>query len=110
MVITNEILLKAKKKASQSGCKFKISAIGLNSRGEAVISKVNRSRFAKKGGGIHAEMAVMTKARKMGIKTIIVCRVGRDGKFLPIDACAACSKKAAELGIKIITVAEDPND
>lgn len=56
-----------------------------------------------RGGGVHAEMQVMLKGGP-GLKTILICRVGRGGDILPIDPCPTCKRKADELGIKIISV------
>ena len=95
----------AQKKAQQSICKFKVSAIGLNAKGEVVAKAINRPRFSHKGGGIHAEMSVMKFARKKGIKTILICRVSTcNGELLPIDPCPRCAATAKKLGIKIVSI------
>lgn len=97
------IIEKALKKAEQSECRFRISAIGINKRGEVISKSTNRQRFTRKGGGLHAEMLLMRK-HKRALKTIIICRIGNGGDILPIEPCATCAEKAEELGIKIITV------
>jgi hypothetical protein len=38
------------------------------------------------------------------VKTIIIARVGRAGDVRPLSPCFACSEKARELGIKIVSV------
>lgn len=94
----------AVKKAIQSGCNHKVAALGLNRNGVCVYRATNISRFGRRGGGIHAEMRIMSVARRKGIKTILICRVGKGGSIRPIDPCEVCAQKAKELGIRIITV------
>jgi cytidine deaminase len=103
-MISREIISRAINKAKQSICRFKISAVGLNKNGTCVASAINKYRFPRYGGGQHAEMILMRDAAKKGIKTIIICRVGKTGDILPIDPCPTCQKKAQELGIKIYSV------
>ena len=103
MKICNEIALKAKLKALKSNCRYKISALGFNNKGELICSSFNKKRFKKYGGGLHAEMNVMLKAGP-SLKTIVICRVNNKGKLLPIDPCCICSKKAQDLKVKIITI------
>jgi deoxycytidylate deaminase len=97
------VLIKAKRRALKSSCRYKISALGFNSRGELIYSSFNKPRFKRYGGGVHAEMNVMLKAGP-SLKTIILCRVNNYGKLLPIDPCSVCKRKSEELGIKIITI------
>jgi cytidine deaminase len=101
-----QLLKEIQQKACQSIAKFRISAFGINRKGECVAKACNQSRFVKKGGGTHAEMKIMLEARRKRIKTIIICRVGRGGAILPIEPCSVCAEKAKELGIKIISVKE----
>ena len=98
----------ARKKALKSSCGYKISAIGLNKKLELVCSYTNKPRFYHKGGGIHAEMALMRKHPR-SIKAIILCRVGLSGNFLPIHPCKACKEKANDLDIKIIPIIDINN-
>jgi tRNA(Arg) A34 adenosine deaminase TadA len=90
-------------KAKQSACTYRVSAVGINKRGEVIGTSFNRSRFMRPGGAIHAEMALMLKSGP-ALKTILVCRVGNGGDILPIESCSVCATKARELNIKIITV------
>jgi hypothetical protein len=101
-MITNEIINIAKKKALQSICRYNVSALGFNNKGELVASTVNTPRFERRGGGRHAEMSLMKT--HIGLKTILICRVNKQGELLPIDPCISCSTKAKELNIKIITI------
>lgn len=95
-----ELIKRAIKKASQSICKYKISAIGFDKQGRLIGTAFNRPRFGKYGGSIHAELNLMSRYGK-NLKTIVICRVNNNGDMLPIDACSTCQKKADELGIKI---------
>lgn len=99
-----EIVEKMRKKASQSASKFRIAAFGFNHKGECVAKARNIFRFDRKGGGIHAEMKIMQDAMRKRIRTIVICRVGKRGDFLPIDPCPTCQRKADELGIKILSL------
>lgn len=98
------LVTKIRKKATQTVCKYKISATGFNAKGEVVGSEVNLPRFPKKQGGIHAEMKLMKKYHKQGLKSIVICRVNSSGDLLPIEPCSMCLAKSKELGIKIISV------
>lgn len=91
------------KKAYQSDCRYKISALGFNRRGELIYKATNRKRFFSKGGGIHAEMRVMLKAGP-GLHTIVICRINNSGDLLPIDPCSICQSKAEDLGVKIVSI------
>jgi cytidine deaminase len=101
-----QVLKMIQKKAMQSNSKFRIAAFGFNKKGECVLKSRNGFRFNRKGGGIHAEMKIMQEANKKGIKTILICRVGRSGELRPIEPCETCQKKANELDIKIISIGE----
>lgn len=104
--LTNDqILTIAIKKASQSTCNYRVSAIGLNKKGEVIGTACNKHRFLKYGGSIHAEMSLMARYGK-NLKTIIICRVGAKGDLLPIEACCSCASKAKDLGIKIVSIGE----
>jgi cytidine deaminase len=91
------------KKAMQSSCHYKISAIGFNRKNEIIYKATNVHRFTRKGGGIHAEMRVMRKAGP-SLSWILIVRTNNRGDILPIDPCETCAQKASELGIKIITI------
>jgi cytidine deaminase len=91
-----------RKKASQSKCRFKVAAVAFNKRGELIATAVNKPRLAKLGGGEHAEMALLRKAR--GIRSIVVCRVGHSGIVRPIEICDACRKVLNKLNIKAVTI------
>jgi hypothetical protein len=102
--ITKEITEIARKKAQQSQCRNRVSALGLNKNGDCVMKTFNLHRFGRKGGGVHAEMQILAKAREKGVVSIIICRVGKGGDLLPIDPCETCQETADKLGVKISTV------
>ena len=95
----------ARKKAGQSYSKYKISAIALDKGGNVLATAVNRPRFSRKGGGVHAEMIAI---RKGGPKThsIMICRVGNSGNLLDISPCENCQKILDKLGIKVYSVSK----
>ena len=99
-----QIVERARKKATQSICRTKVSALGFNANGDMVFTATNRPRFSREGGGIHAERVIMAHARKYGITSILIARVNRSGDLLPIDPCDTCQTIANDLGIKIYTV------
>lgn len=101
--MTNDIIHIAKRKALQSPCRYKISALGFNGKGECIYRACNRPRFSRKGGGVHAEMDVMANAGP-SLRYILICRVNNSGDLMPIDPCTMCKEKANELGIKITTI------
>ncbi|MFW5804284.1 MAG: hypothetical protein ACOCWG_03525 [bacterium] len=91
------------KKAKQSFCRYKISAIGFNAKGEILGRATNIVRFVKKGGGIHAEIKLI-RQYKNNLKTILICRVNNTGELLPIEPCENCLKVANKYNIKIISI------
>lgn len=93
----------ALKKAMKSICRYKMSAIGLNNKGEVIFKAMNRPRFVRYGGGVHAEMEVMLKGGP-SIKQILICRVNKTGNILPIEPCPKCANKARDLGIRITSI------
>jgi cytidine deaminase len=99
------IQTKAIKKAQQSLCRYRISALGLNRKGEIIGSSINKTRFDHKGGGLHAESNLISKYGNQ-LKTIIICRVGLSGNILPIHPCVNCSSLADKFDIKIKTISE----
>jgi cytidine deaminase len=100
----HQLIVRARKKASKSICKFQVAAFGFNRRNECILAKTNTPRFSRHGGGIHAEMAIMRLAKQYGIVRILICRVGKGGAFRPINPCPRCRKVAEKLNIKIETV------
>lgn len=105
----NQITTLAIKKAVKSVCKYKISAIGFNHKGEIIGSVVNQPRFSKPNGGWHAE-ALLIGRYGSNLKTIIICRVNKNGGLCPISPCKNCQKLADKYGIKITSIMESPED
>ncbi|MFW6272679.1 MAG: hypothetical protein ACOC2U_02730 [bacterium] len=103
----NPILIKkAVKKAITSDCRFKVSALGFNAKGDFIGSKTNIRRFECKGGGLHAEINLIHEYGAK-VRTIVICRVSKSGNLLPIDPCPNCQKVADKLGIKILSIGTD---
>ena len=100
---TTEIKSIAITKAKQSFCRYKISAIGLDKRGNVIGTATNRPRMAKQGGGIHAEIALIRRYKE-NLKSIFICRVNAKGELMPIDACKNCQKVMENLGIRWYTI------
>lgn len=93
-------------KALQSSCRFKISAIGLNRKGDVIDYSCNYIRYQRDGGGVHAEQALI-KRNGRRLKTIIICRVNNSGDILAIEPCEKCKNIARKYGIKIISINPD---
>lgn len=106
-VKTNPALIKfMKSKASRSPSKIKISAIAFDNKGDilgTVTNSFNNWEIPRKCTGKHAERDLISRYGKL-IKTILICRVGLGGNFLPIDPCPICQKVAKKYGIKIVSV------
>lgn len=96
-------LKRAIKKASQSQCHHKVSAIGFDKNGKVLGSTFNRCRFSRYQGGEHAE-ALLIRRYRSHLKTILICRVNKNGGLLPIEPCNACSNLARKMGIQIKTI------
>ena len=99
----DNIYIRLIKKALSSKCKHRVSAIGLDYRGRIIDCTCNRHRFPRLGGGMHAERLLILRNPK-SLKTIMICRVGRQGNLLPIQPCASCLTLARKRGVKIISV------
>ena len=102
---TEQIKQRAIRKAMQSNCRFRVSAIGFDKNGNYLGSSVNAPRFDRLSGGLHAEMRLFARYGK-NLKTVFICRVGNTGLLLPIHPCSVCAQKAKELGVKIKTIGD----
>lgn len=91
------------KKAEQSYCKYRVSAVGLDKKGNVIGTACNRPRFCKYGGSIHAEENLIGRY-KGNLHTIIICRISDNGSVKPIDPCERCQKLAKKYGIKIVSI------
>lgn len=101
----NTITSYAISKALQSTCVYKISAIGLNRKGDILGSAMNKRNVCRRGMGKHAEIELIKQYGRK-IKTIIICRCNNRGEILPIHPCNTCAKIADRMGIKILTVSD----
>jgi cytidine deaminase len=99
----NDLKQRLYNKAAASTQRYKIGAIGLDRHGKAIVSGVNAPRFQRRFGGLHAEARILKSSPK-SLKTIIIIRLGRNGKIRPIDPCFACSRMAFLRGVEIKTI------
>ncbi len=96
------------KKASQSPSQYRIACVALNKKGEVIGYTSNKFRKDQIkpviGSGLHAEAFCLARYYPLGIKTLIIMRIGNGGDILPIDPCEDCKKMAKKLGVKIQSV------
>lgn len=104
--MNKHIIKVAVKKAMQSQCCYRISALGFNKNGEILGSATNKHGKNFKGGGVHAERELIRRYGK-SIHTILLCRCGGGGDILPIQCCETCQKIVDRMGIKVLTVSEN---
>ena len=93
-------------KAMQSTCCYKVSAIGLNSKGDVLGASTNQHRISKLGMGLHAEIALVKRFGRK-IRSMIICRVGGGGEIRPINPCPTCQKILDKMGIRVLTVSQN---
>lgn len=91
------------KTASNSNCTYKIGAVAISKKGNILGYAINKKRFVRKGGGIHAECELFKKFKNK-IDTIYIVRVNKTGNDLPIKACKNCKKIALRYNTKIINL------
>jgi cytidine deaminase len=101
--VKREITEKVRAKALESGSRFRVAAMGLSKKGNVIACKNNVSRFPRHGGGIHAEENLI-KSTGGRIHTLVLGRVGRSGKFRPINPCSKCRKMINKYNIKLETI------
>jgi hypothetical protein len=105
MILSEEVLNRAKRKAAQSPCRYQVCAIGFSKEGKTIAFGMNRPRFSRFSGGRHAEMVALEKGGTR-IKSMIICRIGATGKLLPIHCCNACQRILNRHNIKVYTAIE----
>lgn len=96
----DKLLSRLTLKAATSDCKYRIAAAGIDHRGNIIAMATNRRRGFAAGAGIHAEQAVMYGSPRC-LSRIVVVRVNRNGKLLPIHACEKCQRMARRFGVTI---------
>lgn len=107
-IYTRDIQLILVRKAKRSPCNYRVVALGIDSKGRHIGIKTNTPRFGMKDrtkyrNGYHAEERLIHSMPR-SLFRIIIARVGKDGRFLPIDPCKHCLKLANSRGITIETV------
>lgn len=103
--ITKNLINIALKKAQQSNCTYKISALGFNEKGDyigAVFNKKSSSNNFNIGkNGKHAEIELFKKYRP---SSILILRTNEKGTLLPIHPCKKCKNILDRNRIKIFTI------
>lgn len=89
-----------RRKAEHSRCRFRVVAVGLDSRDRYISIATNRPRFYRAGGGWHAEEVLMHRSPP-NLARIIIARIGLSGDFLPIEPCDRCLRLAEKFGVEI---------
>lgn len=106
--VNPSLFMRMKKKASASPSQYKICCVALDKKGDVIGYTTNKFRKDNVqplfGSGLHAEAFCMAKYYALGIKTLVIMRVGNSGDVLPIDPCEKCQEMANKLGIKILSV------
>lgn len=102
-----------KEKASHSPCTYRVSAIALDAKGDVLGHATNqhsrnwnvldKAEEGREGTADHAEQRLFSRYGQL-VKTVIICRVGRNGALRPIDPCQTCQKIAKKYGAKIVSV------
>lgn len=107
-IYTNNVLLILVKKAKRSPCNYRVVALGIDNKGRHIGIKTNTPRYnmgdnVKYRNGYHAEERLIHSMPR-SLSKIIIARVGKDGRFLPINPCKHCLKLATNRNITIETV------
>ena len=102
------IIQRLHKKCCQSPSQYRVACVALNKKGEVLGYTTNKFRKDNIkpliGSGLHAEAISMAKYFPLGLKTLIIMRIGLSGNILPIDPCEDCQKMARKLGVTIQSV------
>jgi cytidine deaminase len=99
-----ELIRRLVRKAMSSKCTQKVSAAGLDEEGKFVACCFNSPFIHRPGGSTHAEQALISRYRKGGLSTIIICRTNNSGWLLPIDPCPQCRQLAEKYNISLLRV------
>lgn len=105
--INAEVVSRLAAKAAQSTCRYKVAAVGLDSRGNVLGIFSNRPRFVSwrgsdnyygRNGDWHAEHLCL---RRCGpeLSLIYVTRV-KNGRLLRMDPCKACVDACFRNGVE----------
>lgn len=102
------ILRRLHKKCLQSPSQYRISCVALNKKGEVLGYTSNKFRKDNIkpliGSGLHSEQIAIARFAPLGLKTLLIMRIGLSGKILPIDPCEDCQKMAKKYGVTIRSV------
>lgn len=78
--------------------RFRVVAVGLDHRGRFIAIATNTPLFECRSR--HAEERLMHKSPP-SLRRILIARIGKQGAWLPIDACENCKRLAARRGVVI---------
>ena len=102
------IIERLRRKASRSPSQYRISCVALNKKGEVLGYTTNKFRKDRIrpliGSGLHSEQIAIARFAPLGLKTLLIMRIGLSGKILPIDPCEDCQKMAKKHGVTIRSV------
>ena len=82
----------------RSQCRYRVVAVGIDSKNRIIGLTTNSPRLQSRGW--HAEERLIHRSPR-SLAKIIIARVGATGLFLPIDPCKHCAKIANKRGISI---------
>lgn len=92
-------------KAMQNVTSYHVVAAAYTKRGDLLGIAANTANTAytpsRRGGGIHAERALIIKYGKR-IKYVVLSRTGKSGNTLPIHPCDTCQKLLDRYGIIVV--------
>lgn len=102
------IIERLKRKAATSPSQYMVSCVALNKKSEVLGYTTNKFRKDHIrpiiGSGLHAEQIAIAKFAPLGLKTLLIMRIGLSGRILPIDPCEDCQKMANKYGVTIRSV------
>lgn len=96
-----DIITVAKKTSDKSPCKYKVSCVLVDNRGNIVATGYNHYSNARKMGKwtVHAEVDALNKVRKPSYNLVAFIYRRNSRKINP---CEACGKILASYGIKTV--------
>lgn len=84
--------------AQRVNLRFKVVAAGIDHRGKVIAIATNAPRLQRRSW--HAEERVMHNSPR-SLAKVVIARVGKTGRWLPIDPCAVCKELARKRGVVI---------
>lgn len=78
--------------------RFRVVAVGIDDRGRFIAITTNTPLYQRRSR--HAEETLMHKSPP-SLRRILIARIGKQGAWLPIDACESCKRLAMKRGVTI---------